>query len=528
MTSFDDILLTIDNGVARVTINRPEVYNAFRGRTVEELITAFQQVGWNRDVGVIVLTGAGDKAFCTGGDQSAHDGQYDGRGTVGLPIDEFQSLIRDVPKPVIARVNGFAIGGGNVLATLCDLTIASDRAQFGQVGPKVGSVDPGFGTAYLARVIGEKRARELWYMCRRYTAEQALQLGLINAVVPHNELDAEVERWCTELLARSPTALAIVQPGTAGLEPVLRHGRVQGRRHCIQGKAQARFSQVLTLRARTADDGIRPLARTPLRLRANGNMTHDTITIDRNGPIARLTLSRPPVNAIDDAFLQALDNRLSDIEASGDAVVIVRSDQRVFSAGADLAMVNQRLHSPTGSWDMMQTARLFHAVYDRLASLPALTIAEIAGHAMGGGLELALACDIRVATHEARIGLPEARVGLLPGAGGTQRLTQLCGPGIAARLILTGEIVSGRDAAQLGIVQLSCEARDLAQAVEKIAASACGVSPDALREAKKCIRHAALRKPDGAALEVEGIGRLMTTSEARDRVMSFLSSGKAP
>ncbi|MBN9267515.1 MAG: enoyl-CoA hydratase/isomerase family protein [Hyphomicrobium sp.] len=211
MTSFDDILLTIDNGVARVTINRPEVYNAFRGRTVEELITAFQQVGWNRDVGVIVLTWEGDKAFCTGGDQSAHDGQYDGRGTVGLPIDEFQSLIRDVPKPVIARVNGFAIGGGNVLATLCDLTIASDRAQFGQVGPKVGSVDPGFGTAYLARVIGEKRARELWYMCRRYTAEQALQLGLINAVVPHNELDAEVERWCTELLARSPTALAIAK-----------------------------------------------------------------------------------------------------------------------------------------------------------------------------------------------------------------------------------------------------------------------------------------------------------------------------
>lgn len=211
MTGFNDILLTIENGVARVTINRPEVYNAFRGLTVEELIAAFQQVGWNRDVGVIVLTGAGDKAFCTGGDQSAHDGQYDGRGTVGLPIDEFQSLIRDVPKPVIARVNGFAIGGGNVLATLCDLTIASDRAQFGQVGPKVGSVDPGFGTAYLARVIGEKRARELWYMCRRYTAEQALQLGLVNAVVPHDELDAEVERWCAELLAKSPTALAIAK-----------------------------------------------------------------------------------------------------------------------------------------------------------------------------------------------------------------------------------------------------------------------------------------------------------------------------
>jgi enoyl-CoA hydratase len=255
-------------------------------------------------------------------------------------------------------------------------------------------------------------------------------------------------------------------------------------------------------------------------------MTHDTITLDRQGPIARLTLSRAPVNAIDDAFLQALDGRLADIEAGGDTVVIVRSDQRVFSAGADLTMVHERLLSPTGSRDMMQTARLFHAVYDRLAGLPALTIAEIAGHAMGGGFELALACDIRVAAHEVRIGLPEAKVGLLPGAGGTQRLTQLCGPGIAARLILTGDIVSGREAEQLGIVQLSCEARDLEQAVGKIAANACGVSPDALREAKKCIGHAALRKPDGAALEVEGIGRLMKTSEARDRVTSFLSRTK--
>lgn len=208
---FEDILYEETGGVARITINRPDRYNAFRGKTVEELIQAFQRAGWNRKIGVIVLTGAGDKAFCTGGDQTAHDGQYDGRGTIGLPIDELQGLIRDVPKPVIARVAGFAIGGGNVLATICDLTIASEKAQFGQVGPKVGSVDPGFGTAYLSRIVGEKKAREIWYMCRRYTAAEALAMGLVNAVVPHDELDAEVDRWCAELVQRSPTAISLAK-----------------------------------------------------------------------------------------------------------------------------------------------------------------------------------------------------------------------------------------------------------------------------------------------------------------------------
>lgn len=209
--TYEDILYEIRGGAAWITINRPDKYNAFRGQTVDELIHAFQTAGWDRKVGVIVLTGAGDKAFCTGGDQSAHDGQYDGRGVIGLPIDELQSLIRDVPKPVIARVNGFAIGGGNVLATICDLTIASEKAQFGQVGPRVGSVDPGFGTAYLARVVGEKCAREIWYLNKRYTAAEALSWGLANAVVPHEELDAEVGRWVAELMDRSPTALALAK-----------------------------------------------------------------------------------------------------------------------------------------------------------------------------------------------------------------------------------------------------------------------------------------------------------------------------
>jgi len=208
---YQDILYQEQDGIATITINRPEVYNAFRAQTCEELIHAFGQAGNNRQIGVVVLTGAGDKAFCTGGDQSSHEGGYGGRGVIGLPIEELQSIIRDINVPVIARVNGFAIGGGNVLVTLCDLAIASDRAQFAQVGPKVGSVDPGFGTALLARVVGEKKAREIWYLCRRYKADEALAMGLVNAVVAHDQLDGEVKKWCDEILEKSPTAIAIAK-----------------------------------------------------------------------------------------------------------------------------------------------------------------------------------------------------------------------------------------------------------------------------------------------------------------------------
>lgn len=209
---YEDILYDEEHHVATITLNRPKVYNAFRGRTCEELIHAFHRAGYNRDVGVIVLTGSGEKAFCTGGDQSGHEGGYEGdRGVLGMPIDEVHTAIRDVPKPVIAKVRGYAIGGGNVLATICDLTLASETAIFGQVGPKMGSVDPGFGTAYLARVVGEKKAREMWFLCRRYSAQEALDMGLANAVFPDDQLDAEVDAWCRELAQRSPMAIALAK-----------------------------------------------------------------------------------------------------------------------------------------------------------------------------------------------------------------------------------------------------------------------------------------------------------------------------
>lgn len=209
--AYEHIIYQEKDAVATITINRPKVMNAFNGPCCEELIQAFMQAGWNDEIGAIVLTGAGDRAFCTGGDQSDKSGHYVGRGTVGMPVEELHTVIRDVPKPVIAKVRGYAIGGGNVLATLCDLTIAADTAIFGQVGPKMGSVDPGFGTAYLSRVVGEKKAREIWYLCKRYSAAEALAMGLINRHVPEDQLDAEVDQWCAELVQRSPTAIAIAK-----------------------------------------------------------------------------------------------------------------------------------------------------------------------------------------------------------------------------------------------------------------------------------------------------------------------------
>ena len=209
--TYTDLLYEEKDGVATITMNRPAKHNAFRGITCDELIHAFNRAGWNKRIGAIVLTGAGKKAFCTGGDQSAHEGSYDGKGTVGLPMEALHNIIRGVPQPVIAKVRGYAIGGGNVLATLCDLTIAGESAQFGQVGPKMGSVDPGFGTAYLARIVGEKKAREIWYLCRFYSAQEALAMGLVNKVVPADQLDAEVDAWAREIADRSPTAIAIAK-----------------------------------------------------------------------------------------------------------------------------------------------------------------------------------------------------------------------------------------------------------------------------------------------------------------------------
>ena len=226
--TFTDILYQkSSDGIAKITINRPEVRNAFRPLTVQELLAAFDLAHEDPEVGVIILTGTGDKAFCSGGDQKVrgHAGYIGSDGVPRLNVLDLQKKIRSIPKPVIAMVAGYAIGGGHVLHVVCDLTIAADNARFGQTGPRVGSFDGGYGAAYMARIVGQKKAREIWFLCRQYDAQAALDMGLVNRVVPYERLEAETVQWCREMLANSPLALRCLKAalnadcdGQAGLQ----------------------------------------------------------------------------------------------------------------------------------------------------------------------------------------------------------------------------------------------------------------------------------------------------------------------
>jgi enoyl-CoA hydratase len=240
-----------------------------------------------------------------------------------------------------------------------------------------------------------------------------------------------------------------------------------------------------------------------------------------NGNIGTVTLSRPPVNAIDATFVAAFGEALDRAETDAVTALVIRSDQTCYSAGADLAQVAGYFDDPKGVDAMSDYVRSLHRLFDRLEAFPAVTLAAIDGHALGGGLELALACDLRIATTRAKLGLPEARVGMIPGAGGTQRLTRLCGPGVSARMILSGEIVDGLEAERIGVAQWSCATEALEAAVEKITGRIAGLSRQALLLSKDCI--AAYNSParDGFARELDAAGILMPTTEARDRVLGF-------
>lgn len=198
-----------EDGIAKVTINRPEVRNAFRPETVSEMIDAFDHARNDGSIGVIILTGQGHEAFCSGGDQRirGNEGYIGGDGVPRLNVLDLQKMIRSIPKPVVAMVAGYAIGGGHVLHVVCDLTIAAENARFGQVGPKVGSFDGGLGSSYLARIVGQKKAREIWYLCRQYNARQAYEMGLVNHIVSLDQLEPETLRWCREMMQHSPMAL---------------------------------------------------------------------------------------------------------------------------------------------------------------------------------------------------------------------------------------------------------------------------------------------------------------------------------
>ncbi len=215
LREYRDILFDFYNGIARITINRPHRRNAFTPTTVAEMSDALCVCRESPDIRVVVLTGAGDKAFCSGGDMNVkgRGGYVDANGVPRLNVLDVQKQIRSLPKPVIAMVNGFAVGGGHVLHVVCDLTVASENARFGQTGPRVGSFDAGFGASYLARVVGQKKAREIWFLCRQYTAQEALDMGLVNRVVPLERLEDEVVDWAETMMEHSPLALRMIKAG---------------------------------------------------------------------------------------------------------------------------------------------------------------------------------------------------------------------------------------------------------------------------------------------------------------------------
>ncbi|NVY96404.1 1,4-dihydroxy-2-naphthoyl-CoA synthase [Lactobacillus sp. DCY120] len=227
ITTYSEILFERHEKIAKITINRPQVRNAFTPDTIQELIAAFNYCRDDATIGVIILTGQGDEAFCSGGDQKVRgNGGYVGKDHIArLNVLDLQHLIRIIPKPVIAMVRGWSVGGGNILQLVCDLTIAADNAKFMQTGPKVGSFDAGYGSAYLARVIGHKRAKEVWFLCHPYTAQEAFQMGWVNKVVPLDQVETETISWCQEILQKSPTALRFIKAamnadtdGLAGLQ----------------------------------------------------------------------------------------------------------------------------------------------------------------------------------------------------------------------------------------------------------------------------------------------------------------------
>lgn len=215
LKEYEQIKFEFFEGIAKITINRPRYHNAFTPDTTKEMCDAMVLCRENQDINVVVLTGAGDKAFCSGGDQNVKSiAGYIGKdGVPRLNILDMQKLIRSIPKPVIAMVNGYAIGGGHVLHVVCDMSIASEKAIFGQTGPKVGSFDAGFGSSYLARIVGQKKAREIWFMCEQYSANEALEMGLVNTVVPHDQLEDTTVEWCKKIMQHSPLALRMIKAG---------------------------------------------------------------------------------------------------------------------------------------------------------------------------------------------------------------------------------------------------------------------------------------------------------------------------
>ena len=384
---------------------------------------------------------------------------------MGLPIEELQTAIRDLRKVSIARVQGFAIGGGNVFATLCDLTIASEKAVFRQNRSQGGLVDPGWGTALLARHVGEKKAREIWFLCRKYTTAQPrpATLGLVQQVVPHEQLDAEVEAWAASVNRMSPTALAIAKRSfNADSENIRGIGflGIQAVKHYYAGEESkeecARSTSAASPISRNSSSAIREMAMDDRNIRT---------ALDGDGVlVATIEMPGRSMNVFSAALMDSVERLLDLVAANAEVrAVILTSGKSAFLAGADLDMVRmftQRARTDAPAALHALCGRLGR-IFRRLEIQGKPFVAAINGLALGGGLEVALSCHERVASDGAQVGLPEIKLGLLPGAGGTQRLPRLVGQSLGLQLMLKGESRTAAQALEIGIIDVVVPAHEL-------------------------------------------------------------------
>ena len=528
---FSDIrYATTDDGIAKITINRPEVLNAFRPQTLIEVPEALTRAREDESVGVIVLTGAGDRAFCAGGDQRVRgdSGYQTSPGATGrFHVTDLHVQMRRCPKPIVAMVAGYAIGGGHVLHLVCDLTIAADNAVFGQVGPRVGSFDGGFGASSLADLVGMKKAKEIWFLCRQYDAAKALDMGLVNTVVPLADLEAE-----TGLLGpRDARALAVRAASDEGKLPCCR-GRLR------RPPAAGARHQPAVLRDRRGPGGPRGLqgeAHPGLLGLPAPRLTPDHKTEDRamtDAPdqvvtwqyespgILVVSLDRRPANALGIPLLDGMHLAMDAAEAAGDVrvMLITSALDGFFAAGADIK------HLATIDADSFLTyGDKMRAVNDRLAAAPWLSIAAVDGLALGGGLELAMAATLRVSGPAARFGLPEVKLGLIPGAGGTQRLTHLVGRGRALDIMLTARQVEPAEAFAIGLVDRLVDG-DVVKGALELAHELAGSSLPAQIAVVRAVDAAAdLTLADGIARERELEQGLFEHGEAAEGIAAFVA-----
>ena len=491
---------------ATITLNHPERLNAFDFQMLRELARACEDASWDDEIRVVVLTGAG-RAFCVGADLKSWGDEYlgnpDGYWKWFGAFKDAHDRLREIGKPTLARINGIAVGGGNELQMACDLAVMVEGAFIRHVGLEHGSVPAGGATQWLPIMVGDRRAREIIYMCEEIPAAQAAEWGLVNWVVPEGELDAKVDEVVGEARDETPyddplreaAAQLLARPRLA------RHGRARSR---------------LAVAVDAERGGAGSRAAVP------GEEVSQLVLVERDGPIAVVLLNRPEaLNALSDELMDELVTRLTELDREDDVrCIVLGGSERAFAAGADIAELAKS--SPIDLYYQRRVER-----WDVIAGLWTPLVAAVSGFCLGGGCELAMACDLIVASETAQFGQPETGVGVIPGAGGTQRMTRAVGKSLAMDVILSGRFLSAEEALRAGLVARVVAREAWLDEAKRVARAIAAKPPVATRLAKEAVDRAF---ESTLTLGVEYERRLLAlafaSEDAKEGLNAFLEKRK--